>query len=287
MELSVVIPVRNAESFLPELLDSLAAQQWEGSWEVVVVDNGSEDGSVELIERYRERLPALAMLEAVSGAGSAYGRNIGARGASATSLLFIDHDDVPGEGYVAAMGEALRDHEFVCSRWEVERLNPEWTRALRPSAQADGPMLWNYDFLPYAAGGTLGVRRAMFESVGGFDESVVTADCTDFCWRAQLQAAAELVFVPRAVMHYRYRQSLRTMFSQARLYGRAEVDMYARYRSRGIKPIPLRRSAQRWKEFIRHLPRLRYKAGRAWLFTELGNRIGRIEGSLAKRTIML
>jgi GT2 family glycosyltransferase len=287
MELSVVIPVRNAEPYLPALLDSLATQEWSGSWEVVVADNGSEDRSLDLIEEARERLPALTVLPAVSGHGSAYARNVGAREARGTSLLFIDHDDVPGEGYIAAMGDALRRNDFVCARWEVERLNPEWTRALRPSAQAEGPMMWNYDFLPYAAGGTLGVRRALLEAIGGFDESVVTADCTDFCWRAQLQAGAKLVFVPEALMHYRYRQSLREMFSQARLYGRAEVDMYARYRAEGVPQIPLRRSVERWKDFMRHLPRLRYRAGRAWLFTELGNRIGRVEASLAKRTVML
>lgn len=287
MELSVVIPVHDAEPYLPALLDALASQEWEGSWEVVVVDNGSRDRSLELIEGYRPILPNLTVVRATSGAGSAYARNVGTREAKGSSLVFIDHDDVPGEGYVAAMGEALRRHEFVCARWEVERLNPEWTRALRPSAQEEGPMMWNYDFLPYAAGGTLGVRRTVLEAVGGFDESVVAADCTDFCWRAQLGAGAELVFVPDALMHYRYRQSLRQMFTQARLYGRAEVDMYARYRSRGIAKIPLRRSAERWRSFVRHLPRLRYRAGRAWLFTELGNRIGRIEGSLAKRTIML
>jgi GT2 family glycosyltransferase len=253
----------------------------------VFVDNGSEDRSLELIEAARERLPALTVLRAVSGKGPAYARNVGVREARGTRLLFIDHDDVPGEGYVAAMGDALRQNEFVCGRWEIERLNPEWTRALRPSPQDEGPIMFNYDFLPYAAGGTLGMQRTLFDTLGGFDETVWSADCTDFCFRAQLQAGAKLVFVREAVMHYRYRHSLREMFSQARQYGRSEVDIYVRYREQGIGRIPLRRSMERWTQFLLHLTRLRYRAGRAWLFTELGNRIGRMERSLAKHTFML
>jgi len=283
----VIIPVFNAVAYIPDLFASLAMQEWTGSWEVIVADNGSTDGSIRLIESYRDRLPALAILPAYEARGSAYARNVGARHSRGTSLLFVDHDDVPGEDYIARMGDALRRYEFVCGRQEAERLNPEWTTRLRPSGQIDGPMMWNYDFLPYAAGGTIGIRRSLFESLVGFDESVALADCTDLCWRAQLDAGARLHFVPDAVLHYRYRQSLRGMFTQQMGYGRAEVRMYARYRSRGVQKIPLRRSLENWRRLIRHLPRLRYRAGRAWLATELGNRLGRIGGSLASRTLML
>jgi GT2 family glycosyltransferase len=228
------------------------------------------------------------VVHALDRAGTPYARNVGVSKARGSSILFIDHDDVAGEGYVAAMGEALRRHEFVCGRWDVERLNPEWTTALRPPAQVDGPMTYNYGFLPYAAGGTLGIKRTLFESVGGLDESSpVGADCTDLCFRVQLETKAELVYVPEAVIHYRYRHSLREMFAQARRYGRSEVGMYKRYRSRGARGTPAREQLRHWQRVIRHLPRLRHRAGRAWWFTEFGNRIGRLEGSFANLTIML
>lgn len=286
IELSVVIPLRDGAAYLPALLDSLAAQEWGGSWEVVVADNGSRDGGPELVARYGGSLPPLTVVPASGGEGSAYVRNVGAAAARGTSLVFIDHDDVVGEGYIAAMGEALRRHRLVCGRWEVEWVNPEWTYALQPSGQEDRPMLWNYDFLPYAAGGTLALRRELLDSIGGFDESVHYADCTDLCWRAQLDAGASLVFVPEAVIHYRYRQSLGAMFAQARRWGKAEVSMYARYRSRGLRSIPVGRSLRRWG-FVVHLRRLRHRAGRAWWATQLGNRLGRLEGSVVERTLML
>ncbi len=48
VELTVVIPCRNAAATLGEQLAALATQEWDGEWEVVVVDNGSDDGTGDL-----------------------------------------------------------------------------------------------------------------------------------------------------------------------------------------------------------------------------------------------
>ncbi len=285
-EVSVVIPTYNAEAHLGALLDSLVAQVWDGAWEVVVADNGSTDRSLEIAESYRDCLPGLRIVDASDAPGVSHARNAGAAAAAGSSLVFIDDDDVAGEGYIAAMAEALREHEFVCARWDVDRLNPYWTRALRPSGQSDGPMTYNYDFLPYAAGGTLGITRSTFDAVGGFDESIVYGGCVDLCWKVQLDTDAKLAFVPDAVIHYRYRGTVREIFGQARSWGMDEVALYTRWRGRGVEKIPLRRSLRRWK-FVIHLRRLRHAEGRAWWATELGNHLGRIQGSLKYGSLML
>jgi glycosyltransferase involved in cell wall biosynthesis len=285
-ELSVVIPLYNAEAYVGALLESLARQRWDGAWEVIVADNGSTDRGVEIVESYRDRLPGLRIVDASAHPGVSHARNAGIAAAAGSALLFIDDDDVAGEGYVAAMGEALRARDFVCGRWDVDRLNPYWTRALRPSGQSEGPMTYNYDFLPYAAGGTLGIKRGLLEAVGGFDESIRYSGCVDLCWRVQLETGASLDFVPEAVIHYRYRSTLREIFGQARRWGIDEVEVYSRWRDRGVKPILVRRSLRQWK-FVVHVRRLRHPAGRAWWATQLGNRLGRIQGSLKHRALML
>lgn len=286
VEVSVVIPLHDGIDFLPPLLESLEAQEWNGAWELVVADNGSSDGGPDLVKTYASRLPRVKVIEALNGSGSAYARNAGASEAGGSLLVFIDHDDVVGPGYVAAMVDALRTHRLVCGQWEVETLNPDWAHQLLPSGQRDGPMMWNYDFLPYAAGGTLAMRRELFDAIGGFAEDVAYADCTDLCWRAQLDAGAELAFVREAVVHYRYRSSAKAMFKQARNWGRAEVEMYARYRPRGLPRISVRRSLGNLG-FLWHVRRLTHPAGRAWWATRAGNTLGRIEGSLRHRTLML
>jgi GT2 family glycosyltransferase len=285
VELSVVIPVHNAAGELPELLDSLVLQDYSGDWEVVVADNGSTDGSRDVVGERRDRLERLSLVDASSIPGGAHARNVGARASVGRRLLFVDADDVLDRSYVASMASALAHHHFVCGRHEVKTVNPPWTWVLRPAAQQDGPMMWTYDFLPYAGATSIGIHRDVFEAVGGFDESLLYTEDIDFCWRVQLQQGTRLAFAPDAVVHVRYQTSLRAMFSQARRWGRAEAGLYKRYQAVGAPRIPLLRSLQRWKV----LPgrSLRHSAGRAYWATELGNRIGRIEGSVAHRTFML
>ena len=54
---TVVIPVLNGETWLPEQLAGLEAQDYEGDWEVLAVDNGSTDGSAALLRSWEDRLP--------------------------------------------------------------------------------------------------------------------------------------------------------------------------------------------------------------------------------------
>ena len=67
---SVVVPAYNAAATLAEQLEALAAQQYEGDWEVVVVDNGSTDGTADLARRYAGRFPAFSSSTAGRGAGT-------------------------------------------------------------------------------------------------------------------------------------------------------------------------------------------------------------------------
>ena len=98
-------------------------------------------------------------------------------------------------------------------------------------AIADG-LLDHFDFLPYAPSGAMGVRRTVFRELGGFAD-VPFAEDVDFCWRAAL-AGKQLSSVPGAVVHYRYRPTLRAMFAQARRYGAAQPLLYRRYRDAGM-----------------------------------------------------
>ena len=62
--LSVVVPVLDAEDVVSGQLEALASQEWSRPWEVVVADNGSTDGTIAVIERYRARLPAVRVVDA-------------------------------------------------------------------------------------------------------------------------------------------------------------------------------------------------------------------------------
>ncbi|HEY4573152.1 MAG TPA: glycosyltransferase family A protein, partial [Thermoanaerobaculia bacterium] len=104
MKLSVVIPCLNAAATLGVQLAALTRQSWPGGWEVIVADNGSTDGSREIVESYRGRLPGLALVDASDRRGQAHARNLGAAAATGDALLFCDADDEVAPGWMEALG---------------------------------------------------------------------------------------------------------------------------------------------------------------------------------------
>src|SRR5687767_27975 len=89
---SVIIACLNAAETISGQLEALAAQTWSRPWEVIVADNGSSDDSRSVVERFRDRLPALRIVDASAKRGQPYALNVAAREARGTALAFCDAD---------------------------------------------------------------------------------------------------------------------------------------------------------------------------------------------------
>lgn len=91
-QVSVVMPVYNSGAYLREAMDSLVNQTWE-DMEVICVDDGSTDGSLEILEEYLRADPRIRVLRKEhEGAGAA--RNAGLLAASGEYVIFLDSDDI-------------------------------------------------------------------------------------------------------------------------------------------------------------------------------------------------
>jgi GT2 family glycosyltransferase len=108
---------------------------------------------------------------------------------------------------------------------------------------------------------------------------------TDFSVKAQL-AGFELVYVPEAVVHYRYRSTFGGIFDQARRYAEQMARIQGRYRPPG-EPVPGRRTwpVEGWRPLLAEVPRVGSKAGRARLAWHLGWQAGRYAGSVRYRVL--
>jgi glycosyltransferase involved in cell wall biosynthesis len=232
---SVVIACRNGAATLPATLAGLFAQRGAPGFEIVLADNGSTDGSAEVFRAAGARHPAVPMrVLAVPRRGKPFALNAGIAAARAPALVFCDADDVPGEGWVAAMAAALAAHPLAAPRLDFARLNAGWARASRGTPQSR--RLEPLPFLPHlvgAGGAGLGVRREVALALGGFDPDFPYGEDTEFCLRAQV-AGFVPVFVPEAVMHVRARGELAALFRQSFRWGRCEMRVVARYRGAGV-----------------------------------------------------
>jgi glycosyltransferase involved in cell wall biosynthesis len=254
MKASVIIPCYNAEKTLPEQLEAISRQQWSEEWEIILVDNGSTDNSLNVARQYSSKLSNLKIIQAADVKGPAHARNRGAEVAKGESLLFCDADDEVAFGWVAAMGNALKQHDFIACRMEPLKLSLSWAVKARECPQQKGLEPYKYpSFLPHAGGGGLGIKRRIHEAVGGFDETMPLLEDTDYCWRVQL-AGTKLVFVPDALIHIRLRGSMRTMFRQSRLWGEYNVYLYKKYRPHGMPDLSAKVGLSRTWKLLRQMP---------------------------------
>lgn len=241
---SVIVPTLNGAGTLPVLLESLERQDYEGPWEVIVADNGSSDGSRELLARWSGRLPGLRVVDASGRRGVSHARNAGGRAARGWLLAFIDQDDQADPGWLRALAAAAGPSALLAGRVELEKLNDPVVRAwYEPTPPS--PSKSNHRFLPIALGGNTAVPADVLRSVGGWDESLVGGgEDVDLSWRLQL-AGHPLVFVPDAVIHKRRRQTLGELARQQFSSGAASAGVYKRFRSH-LRPQPPMSSLRAW-----------------------------------------
>lgn len=275
---TVIIPTRNGAATLPQQLEALRGQCYDGPWEVLVVDNDSSDRTVAVVAAFLDVMPNLRLIPACERHGRGYAINCGARAARGEVFLFCDADDVAAPGWLAAMAEALSAHALVVGATEIERLNERRPGALRPHNSASHRSL---GFLPHATGCNSGVRREVFEAAGGFDQLSQRAQDIEFSWRLQ-QRGYRIHEVPAAVMHYRLRGDLRGIWRQTTRTAVAHAWLYARFGGQGMPRDPW---AKVWEDYwwllrtVRTLPRRDYNFVVHWLY-KAALRWGRLLGSI-------
>ena len=288
MKLSVIIPCYNAADTIAVQLEALAAQCWSEPWEVIISDNGSTDESLKIVERYKERLPGIRVVDSSDRQGAAHARNVATLAATGDAFLFCDADDEVAPGWLSVMAEAVSKHDFVICRLDTEKLNAPWLQKSWKNSQRDGPIHFYPPYLPFGGSCSIGVKRSLHDAVGGFDESVFGVEDIDYCWRIQL-AGTKLHFVAHTAIYYRYPEKFSRMYSQMLGIGENTALLYKRY-----QPLGMPKLSRPWKTgvvaltgLLRRLPRIRSKQGLAVWVRAFGLRMGQLQGSIKHRVIYI
>lgn len=256
MIVTVVLPAKNAEGTIGDQLEALAGQKYGDEWELIVVDDHSIDRTIEVAERYRNRVP-LRILTTGGGSGVNRARNIGVESGRGELIALCDADDVCADEWLQELVLGLSDYDLVGGALDEQMLNSRIVRSWRPQRPPDRlPVALGY--MPYAVSANMGFHRRVWEAIGGFDEHVSRGGSeVDFSWRAQ-ETGFGLGFVPGAVVHYRLRTSLRAVTRQSYWYGRGDVRL-ARSRDLGR---PLAHSIARFFQKPRGVAWWRWAPGR-------------------------
>lgn len=248
-DIVVVIPALNVANCLPRQLSALD-DQTDLNFRVVVSDNGSTDRTRALVEQWQPRFEGLAVVDSSIRRGAASARNIGVSASSEPLILFCDADDRVHPGWVAAMRTALTKASAVTGPLLIMRpgdSEPEdiWN-------QSGAPVSMGY--LPYMPSCNMGVTRAVFDCVRGFDETLVRGqEDVDFGWRVS-QAGVQIAHSAEAVIDYMQRAGLRSYLLQQIQYGGAHVALFQRHQKASIPTASWRTSARWFIEWLKQFP---------------------------------
>lgn len=103
MDVSIIVPVYNAEPYLRQCLDSLVGQQTVYQYEVIAIDDGSTDQSLSILKEYQDQITILTK----ENSGPSDARNMGVEIATGAYLMFVDSDDYVTTDFVETMMQAI------------------------------------------------------------------------------------------------------------------------------------------------------------------------------------
>lgn len=257
MRCSIVIPTYQRRERVVQVVAALERQQHR-DFEVLVVVDGSSDGTADALRALRASFPVKVLEQANQGAAMA--RNAGARAASGELLVFLD-DDMEADPDMLA--EHLRSHregaDVVVGHVPLHEESPataiaavtgRWAERRRKRLETAGGEVPAADVLT----GQMSIARAAFEQLDGFDESFTRGglfggEDLDFGVRAR-RAGLKIAFNPAAVSHQYYDVDAATYTRRSRQVARSDQELIARYPELAAELSRRRRFASRWEAVV-------------------------------------
>ncbi|MCU0859396.1 MAG: glycosyltransferase [Thermoplasmata archaeon] len=202
MKISVVLNVLNERRHMRDLLDSLVIQ--EKPWEIVVVDAGSNDGTVEIVQNYMKKHPEIRFFHCPGTRGES--TNFGIQQASGDAVATTGGDCIANPFWIKELRRSLLQFDIVAGRtinigfhaWEdLERVE-----------------LYHRGFDISFPSASMAWRKEVLDDVGGFDPWFVTAEDIDINLRA-VDRGYTMTYNQDAIVYHRTKGSYKGFFKQA------------------------------------------------------------------------
>lgn len=191
--ISVIIPCYNGEKYLSETLDCILRQKLE-DWECVIVNDGSSDGSLDIIKEYSEKDNRFRFLDK-ENEGPSTARNSGVRVSNGKFLLFLDSDDQIADDYLCRGVEYLDVHPECALYYSKTRYFGARNDIMDSFYSGYKDLLAKNSIVCASI-----IRRCDFDRVGGFDEKMKGYEDWEFYIR--LLYHNEIVFQDTDVLFF-------------------------------------------------------------------------------------
>jgi len=121
VKVSIIVPVYNVEKYLRECMESLVNQTLDDI-EIIAINDGSPDNSIEILEEYKEKYPEKVVVRSIENRGVSYARNLGIQMARGSYVMFVDSDDyIEKQMCEMLYNKAVSDDNdlVICNRYNI------------------------------------------------------------------------------------------------------------------------------------------------------------------------
>lgn len=214
---SIIILVHNSLEFIENCIKSVLKTKYE-NFEVVIVDNDSNDGSLQHLQKEISQEKKVRVIHNKVNLGFAEGNNVGAKKAKGKYLTFLNIDTVVASNWLNSTVRIMEADNSIgaCQSKLLLMHNSEVFDSAGDFIDKYGVMMrrggdlfeedkGQYDKIEEifsARGAAITVRKELFERIGGFDPSYfLTYEDIDLCWRIRL-SGYKIFFVPKSVVYH-------------------------------------------------------------------------------------
>ncbi len=210
---SIVVPVYNTEKYLKKCLDSVLAQDYE-NLEIILIDDGSTDGSVKIIDDYQKRDQRIVSIHQKNG-GQSRARNVGIKMATGKYLCFVDSDDEIDKSYVSEMITAMGGknrlpvtgllyRKLAKGTEEKVYITKMRTQRKNETLKEYVPFLLTMDGRMYSAVNKMFITGKIKDNELSFEEDAYFAEDTEFVLKYLSTIRPEIKFVLKPLYIYNY-----------------------------------------------------------------------------------
>ena len=279
MRVSLLIATRDRRDSLQRCLDAIGRARAAGPLEVIVVDNGSRDGTAAFLDDYGRSAPFTLVSLRESAPGKSRALNAGLARAAGDVIVFSDDDVYLAPDYFERLGEIVeRDEVDYCGGRILLHDPTDLPMAIRTTTKPER-------FLPHAfiaagaiGGGNMAFRREVLEAIGGFDPMLgppTAFACEDVDLVARASAAGFVggYFPDLLVYHHHGRKTRAQETALARNYAWGRGAYFAKFiLARGTRHQYLRRCYWHWRAVSLRVARQEMWGGLRYLLARLFTR---------------
>ena len=230
---SVVVPVYNGETDLPELIECLRSQTYPiDRVEYLIVDNNSRDRTSTILQTFpdsaRERDINIRPLAENQIQSSYAARNQGIRASKGEIIAFTDADCRPETQWLENLVKPFADLEIGITCGEILALPGKTLlekHAARQNTLSQKHTL-AHPFCAYGQTANLAVRRQILAQVGLFRPYLTSGGDADLCWRILRETSYKIYFAENAIVRHRHRSTIKQLQSQWHRYGESNKYLH-------------------------------------------------------------